>query len=44
MLHALAGEDVPWATVHVYQVDERVAAPGHPDRNLTHLGLSEADL
>jgi 6-phosphogluconolactonase len=37
MLRALAGEDIPWAGVHVYQVDERVAPDGHPDRNLTHL-------
>jgi 6-phosphogluconolactonase len=37
MLRALAGEDIPWAGVHVYQVDERVAPEGHPDRNLTHL-------
>jgi 6-phosphogluconolactonase len=37
MLRALAGEDVPWASVHVVQVDERVAPAGHPDRNLTHL-------
>lgn len=37
MLRALAGEDVPWAGVHVAQVDERVAPAGHPDRNLTHL-------
>ncbi len=37
MLAALAGEDVPWKTVHVVQVDERVAPEGHPDRNLTHL-------
>jgi 6-phosphogluconolactonase len=37
MLRALAGEDVPWVSVHVYQVDERVAPAGHPDRNLTHL-------
>jgi len=37
MLRALAGEDVPWASVHVLQVDERVAPAGHPDRNLTHL-------
>src|SRR5262245_26291258 len=37
MLRALAEEDVPWAGVHVYQVDERVAPAGHPDRNLTHL-------
>jgi 6-phosphogluconolactonase len=37
MLRALADEDVPWPTVHVMQVDERVAPEGHPDRNLTHL-------
>jgi 6-phosphogluconolactonase len=37
MLRALAGEDVPWAGVHVVQVDERVAPAGDPDRNLTHL-------
>lgn len=37
MLRALAGEEIPWASVHVYQVDERVAPAGHPDRNLTHL-------
>ena len=37
MLRALAEEDLPWAGVHVFQVDERVAPAGHPDRNLTHL-------
>ena len=37
MLRALAKEDVPWENVHVYQVDERVAPVGDPDRNLTHL-------
>jgi 6-phosphogluconolactonase len=37
MLRALAGEDIPWAGVHVCQVDERVAPDGHLDRNLTHL-------
>jgi 6-phosphogluconolactonase len=37
MLRALAEEDVPWAGVQVFQVDERVAPVGHPDRNLTHL-------
>jgi 6-phosphogluconolactonase len=37
MLHALATEDVPWEQVHVFQVDERVAPVGHPERNLTHL-------
>lgn len=37
MLRALAGEDVPWASVHLFQVDERVAPDGDKDRNLTHL-------
>ncbi len=37
MLKALVGEDVPWQCVHVFQVDERVAPEGDPDRNLTHI-------
>jgi 6-phosphogluconolactonase len=37
MLRLLAREAVPWEGVHVFQVDERVAPAGHPDRNLTHL-------
>jgi 6-phosphogluconolactonase len=37
MLRVLAGEEVPWKSVHVVQVDERVAPAGDPDRNLTHL-------
>jgi 6-phosphogluconolactonase len=37
MLRALAKEDVPWQSVHVVQVDERIAPAGDPDRNLTHL-------
>jgi len=37
MLRALAGEDISWAGVHVFQTDERVAPSGDPDRNLTHL-------
>jgi 6-phosphogluconolactonase len=37
MLRALANEKVPWQTVHVVQVDERIAPAGDPDRNLTHL-------
>lgn len=32
-LRALAAEDVPWDRVHLFQVDERVAPPGDPDRN-----------
>jgi 6-phosphogluconolactonase len=37
MLRELASEDVPWQAVHVFQVDERIAPAGDPDRNLTHL-------
>ena len=37
MLRFLAEEDVPWPQVHLFQVDERVAPAGHPDRNLTQL-------
>jgi 6-phosphogluconolactonase len=37
MLRHLAQQDVPWKDVHVFQVDERVAPEGDPDRNLTHL-------
>ncbi|QJW99105.1 6-phosphogluconolactonase [Frigoriglobus tundricola] len=37
MLRHLATQDVPWGSVYVAQVDERVAPDGHADRNLTHL-------
>ena len=37
MLRALANEEMPWAGVHVVQVDERIAPAGDKDRNLTHL-------
>ncbi len=37
MLRALANEQVPWDNVHVFQIDERIAPAGDPDRNLTHL-------
>lgn len=37
MLRALADEVVPWSSVHVFQVDERIAPAGDPDRNLTLL-------
>ena len=40
MLRALADEDVPWPSVHVLQIDERIAPAGDPDRNLTHLAES----
>jgi 6-phosphogluconolactonase len=31
--------DMPWEQTALFQVDERVAAPGSEDRNLTHLVL-----
>jgi len=37
MFAALAGVDMPWDEVTIFQVDERVAPAGDPDRNLTHL-------
>ena len=37
MFAELAGEEMPWAQCVFYQVDERVAPAGDPDRNLTHL-------
>ena len=37
MLRALAREQLPWQSVHVFQSDERVAPAGHQDRNLTHI-------
>ena len=43
MFAALAGEDMPWAAVELFQVDERVAPDGDPDRNLTHLRQSIGD-
>jgi 6-phosphogluconolactonase len=40
MLRALAGENVDWTNVHLFQVDERVAPPGDDSRNLTHIKQS----
>jgi 6-phosphogluconolactonase len=37
MLRALAALPLPWASIHLFQVDERVAPPGDADRNLTHI-------
>lgn len=39
LLAALAATTIPWEAIDVLQVDERVAPPGHADRNLT--GLQE---
>jgi 6-phosphogluconolactonase len=37
MIAILADEPLPWPETAIYQVDERVAAPGSQERNLTHL-------
>jgi 6-phosphogluconolactonase len=37
MLALLAGRDIDWEFVHVFQVDERQAPDGDADRNLTHI-------
>jgi 6-phosphogluconolactonase len=40
MLDLLADEPLPWDATHVFQVDERVAPAGSPDRNLTRIAES----
>lgn len=41
MLAVLAGmEAMPWDDTDIFQVDERIASPGSPERNLTHLVLT----
>jgi 6-phosphogluconolactonase/glucosamine-6-phosphate isomerase/deaminase len=37
LLAALAAADLPWAAIGVWQVDERVAPDGDPDRNANQL-------
>ncbi len=37
MLRKLAERDLPWDSVKVFQVDERVAPDGDPERNFTHI-------
>ncbi len=43
MFQELATRRVPWESIHLFQVDERVAPPGHPDRNLGILRESLLD-
>jgi 6-phosphogluconolactonase len=42
-LRLLAEQNVPWPRVHLFQVDERVAPAGDPERNLVHLRESLLD-
>lgn len=37
MMRELAQAPLDWPKVHIFQVDERIAPAGDPDRNLTHL-------
>jgi len=37
MFAELTEQDLPWSSIEIFQVDERVAPDGDPDRNLTHL-------
>jgi 6-phosphogluconolactonase len=43
MLRELSEKRLPWAHVHVVQVDERAAPAADPDRNLAHLRESLLD-
>jgi 6-phosphogluconolactonase len=40
MFARLSDMEMPWEKVAIFQVDERVAPDGDPDRNLTHLHAS----
>jgi 6-phosphogluconolactonase len=42
-LRALSGEDLPWDRIHLFQVDERVAPFGDPERNYSRLGEALID-
>jgi 6-phosphogluconolactonase/glucosamine-6-phosphate isomerase/deaminase len=44
MFAELGGYDLPWETMRIFQVDERVAPDGDPDRNLAHLRSSLRDV
>lgn len=39
----LAGKELSWEAIHVFQVDERVAPAGHEDRNLVGLEAALLD-
>jgi 6-phosphogluconolactonase len=40
MVELLAASDLDWSRTRAFQVDERIAPAGDPDRNLTHLVLA----
>ena len=43
MFELLGEHEIEWAAVEIFQVDERIAPDGDPDRNLTHLRASLPD-
>jgi 6-phosphogluconolactonase len=43
MFQVLSTLSVPWDKVQLFQVDERIAPDGDPDRNWTHLGPALLD-
>ncbi len=43
MLGKLAGHELAWKHVKIFQVDERIAADGDPERNLVHIREEFAD-
>jgi 6-phosphogluconolactonase len=43
MLRALAREALPWGQVHLFQVDERAAPEGDPERNWTQICVDLLD-
>lgn len=40
MFAMLGGHDIEWGSIGIWQVDERIAPHGDPDRGLTHLEAS----
>jgi 6-phosphogluconolactonase len=44
MFASFADRDLPWARIHVWQVDERVVPADGPDRNVTHLRAALGDV
>ncbi len=44
MFASLSRLDLPWSSIHVFEVDERVAPDGDPDRNLGDLRANLLDL
>jgi 6-phosphogluconolactonase len=43
MLRVLSSLELPWANIHMFQVDERIAPAGDADRNLTHMRATLLD-